>query len=68
MSASRNKSNPTTRVAALIVIVVSLVIATLVYNAIKSKREYDEENAAPSRSAVPAVAGSFASSPAAASR
>ncbi|MGN6229998.1 MAG: hypothetical protein ACTHNZ_02400 [Trinickia sp.] len=48
--------NPTTRVAILIVVVVLIVIATFVFNAIKGKREYDEQNAAaqPAASAVAA--------------
>ena len=41
-----NKSNPTTRVAVLIVVVVLIVIATFLFNAIKGKRDYDEQNAA----------------------
>jgi flagellar basal body-associated protein FliL len=68
MNTPRNKSNPTTRVAALIVVVVVLVIATLLYNAIKGKHEYDEQNAAASQIAAPAAAVSLASSPAAASQ
>ena len=39
------KKNPTTRVAVLIVVVVGLVIATVLYNAITEKREFDRENA-----------------------
>ena len=50
-----NKSNPTTRVAALIIVIVLIVIATFLFNAIKGKREYDEQNAAAS-SPSPAVA------------
>ncbi|GAB7525480.1 hypothetical protein [Paraburkholderia sp. 2C] len=38
------KKNPTTRVAVLIVVVVGLVIATVLYNAITEKREFDREN------------------------
>lgn len=41
-----NKSNPTTRVAVFIVVVILLVIATFVFNAMKGKRAYDEQNAA----------------------
>lgn len=40
------KPNPTTRVAVLIVVVVLIVIGTFVFNAMKGKREYDEQNAA----------------------
>ena len=42
------KTNPTTRVAVLIVVVVLIVIGTFVFNAMKGKREYDEQNAAAS--------------------
>ncbi|HEV3106050.1 MAG TPA: hypothetical protein VGZ01_10200 [Trinickia sp.] len=56
-----NKSNPTSRVAALIVTVVLIVIATLLYNALKGKREYDRENASDARPvSVPAEVASAA--------
>ncbi|CAB3770641.1 hypothetical protein [Paraburkholderia humisilvae] len=38
------KKNPTFGVAVLIVVVVLLVIATVLYNAITEKREFDREN------------------------
>ncbi|CAN7421468.1 hypothetical protein LJR230_002593 [Trinickia sp. LjRoot230] len=62
MNDPRKKSNPTTRVAVVIVVAMLIVIGTLVYNAIKGKREYDEQAGAinPSRSAA-AVAASAAS-------
>lgn len=50
------KSNPTTRVAVLIVVIVLIVIGTLAYNAIKGKRDYDEQNAAAASSAAAASA------------
>ncbi len=56
-----NKSNPTTRVAVLIVVVLLIVIGTLLFNAIKGKREYDEQNAGASMPAAAAVAASGAS-------
>ncbi|SDH69458.1 hypothetical protein [Paraburkholderia phenazinium] len=39
------KKNPTFGIAVFIVIAVLLVIATLLYNAISGKREFDRENA-----------------------
>lgn len=53
-----NKSNPTTRVAVFVVVVVLLVIATFVFNAIKGKREYAEQNAAATAPAAEAEAAS----------
>ena len=57
------KKNPTFGVAVFIVIAVLLVIATLLYNAISGKREFDRENAAaPSvASAAAATAGAGSS-------
>ena len=52
-----NKSDPTPRVALFIVVVVLLVVATFVFNAIKGKRAYDEQNAA---ATAPAAATSAA--------
>ena len=51
-----NTSNPTTRVAVIIVVVVLIGIATFLFNAIKGKREYDEQNAPVPSSAVAAGA------------
>lgn len=63
MNDPRKKTNPTSRVAAIIIAVVLLVIATLLYNAIKGKREYDRENATDTPAAsVPAQAASMAAS------
>lgn len=57
------KKNPTFGVAVFIVIAVLLVIATLLYNAISGKREFDRENAA----TTPSVASAAAAAAAAAS-
>jgi uncharacterized protein YpmB len=46
MNKPPRKKNPTFGIAVFIVIAVLLVIATLFYNAITEKREYDRENAA----------------------
>jgi hypothetical protein len=46
------KKNPTFGIAVLIVVVVSLVIATVLYNAISGKREFDRETAADGASAA----------------
>jgi hypothetical protein len=51
-----NKSNPTTRVAVLIIVIVLIGIATFLFNAIKGKREYDEQNAAAASSSAAASA------------
>ncbi|RDJ97844.1 hypothetical protein [Paraburkholderia lacunae] len=39
------KKNPTFGIAVFIVVAVSLVIATLFYNAITEKRDFDRQNA-----------------------
>jgi hypothetical protein len=41
------KKNPTFGIAIFIVVAVLVVIATLLYNAISGKREFDRENASP---------------------
>jgi heme/copper-type cytochrome/quinol oxidase subunit 2 len=41
------KKNPTFGVGVFIVVVVLFVIGTLVFNAVRGKREYDEANPAP---------------------
>lgn len=56
------KKNPTRAVSVFIVVVVLLVIGTVLFNAIREKREFDQENAQPSaasdvRPAVPALGG-----------
>jgi heme/copper-type cytochrome/quinol oxidase subunit 2 len=40
-----HRKNPTFRIAVFIVVVVLIVIGTLAYNAIKEKREFDQQNA-----------------------
>jgi hypothetical protein len=57
------KKNPTRAVGVFIVIVVLIVIGTILFNAIREKREFDRENAQPSstsdaRPAVPAIGAS----------
>ncbi len=61
----RTKKNPTTAIGAFIVVVVLLVIGTLLFNAIREKSQFDEQNAPPSgavsgtaRPAAPAVGAS----------
>jgi hypothetical protein len=56
------KKNPTFGIAVFIVIAVLVVIATLLYNAISGKREFDRENAV-----TPSVASAAAAAAAAAS-
>jgi heme/copper-type cytochrome/quinol oxidase subunit 2 len=63
-----NKSNPTTRVAVFVVVVVLLVIATFVFNAIKGKREYAEQNAASTAPAAEAASTVTAASASGASQ
>ncbi|KND57898.1 hypothetical protein BSCH_00645 [Candidatus Paraburkholderia schumanniana] len=57
------KKNPTRAVSVFIVVVVLLVIGTILFNAIREKREFDQQNAQPSatsdvRPAVPAFGAS----------
>ena len=56
------KKNPTFGVAVFIVIAVLLVIATLLYNAITGKREFERDNAATPTVASAAAATEGASS------
>jgi hypothetical protein len=63
MNTSRKKLDPATRVAALIVIVVLLVFATYLYNAIKGKREYDAQNASAAQSGSAASMSAAAPAP-----
>lgn len=44
MNKPPRKKNPTFGIAVFIVVAVLLVIATLFYNAIKEKREFDSQN------------------------
>jgi uncharacterized protein (UPF0333 family) len=48
-------TNPTTRVAVLIVVIVLIAIGTFFFNAMKGKREYDEQNAPAVSASSPAV-------------
>jgi NADH:ubiquinone oxidoreductase subunit 3 (subunit A) len=68
MNDPRNKSNPTTRVAAIIVVAVLIALATLVYNALKGKHEYDAEKASAPASGASIGAASSAAAPAGASQ
>jgi hypothetical protein len=57
------KKNPTRAVSVFIVVVVLLVIGTVLFNAIREKREFDQQNAEPSatsdvRPAVPSTPAS----------
>gem|GEM_PF-622009 len=57
------KKNPTRAVSVFIVVVVLLVIGTVLFNAIREKRAFDQQNAQPSaasdvRPAVPAIGAS----------
>jgi hypothetical protein len=57
------KKNPTTKIGVFIVIVVLLVIGTLLFNAIRDKRQFDQQNAQPdaasaAQHALPAVGAS----------
>jgi cell division protein FtsX len=61
MNKPPRKKNPTFGIAVFIVVAVLLVIATLFYNAITEKREFDRENApAVSSDAAATVAASAA--------
>jgi hypothetical protein len=42
---SPKKKNPTTAVGVFVVVVVLLVVGTLLFNAIRDKRQFDEQNA-----------------------
>jgi hypothetical protein len=60
---SPKKKNPTFAIGAFIVVVVLLVIGTILFNAIREKRQFDEQNAQPdvassAKSAVPAIGAS----------
>lgn len=60
----QRKKNPTLGVAVFIVVAVLLVIGTLLFNAIRGKREYDETNEAPSAAASAASAAMELTAPA----
>ena len=55
------KKNPTVGVAVLIVVVVLFVIGTVLFNALKSKREYEETMGAYAAHASASMAASQAS-------
>jgi heme/copper-type cytochrome/quinol oxidase subunit 2 len=56
------KKNPTFAISVFIVVVVLLVIGTLFFNAIREKRDYEEQNPAPvatgAKPALPATGAS----------
>jgi hypothetical protein len=54
------KKNPTFGVAVLIVVVVLFVIGTVLFNALRSKREYDETVGASAAAATASAAASQA--------
>ncbi|WP_321783009.1 hypothetical protein [Paraburkholderia sp. J94] len=56
------KKNPTLGVGVLIVVVVLFVIGTVLFNALRSKRDYDETVGAQARHAVTSTAASQAGS------
>jgi hypothetical protein len=62
MNDSRNKTHPSVRVGIFIVVIVLLVIATLLYNAITEKREYDRETAASDAPVAQAASAAAAAS------
>ncbi|GLU32530.1 hypothetical protein WKR88_17765 [Trinickia caryophylli] len=60
MNDPRKQSNPTTRVAILVIVIVLAVVATLVFNALKGKREYEEMQPAASEPVAASAAASAA--------
>lgn len=54
------RKNPTSGVAVFIVVVVLIVIGTVLFNAIRGKRQYDEQMHAASAAAASAPAASGA--------
>jgi hypothetical protein len=61
MNKPPRKKNPTLGVAIFIVVAILLVIATILYNAIKEKHDFDSQNAsAPALSSDAAAAASVA--------
>lgn len=56
------RKNPTFAISILIVVVVLFVIGTLFFNAIRDKRDYEQQNATPaSGTTIPALPASGAS-------
>ncbi|PQV47568.1 hypothetical protein [Paraburkholderia sp. BL21I4N1] len=64
MNKPPRKKNPTIGIAIFIVVAVLLVIATLFYNAITEKREFDSENAPAPTISSDAAAAATAAKPA----
>ncbi|MBN3806621.1 hypothetical protein GXB81_26750 [Paraburkholderia sp. Ac-20336] len=65
MNKPPRKKNPTFGVAVFIVVAILLVIATLFYNAIHEKHEFDEsQNAQGASASSPAAASTDATKPA----
>ncbi|CAD6558890.1 hypothetical protein ACFQ3P_32355 [Paraburkholderia sabiae] len=57
MNDPRKKKNPTVGVAVFIVVVVLLVIATILYNAITEKHEYERDNSVDTTATAASAAG-----------
>ncbi|NML32223.1 hypothetical protein [Paraburkholderia antibiotica] len=64
MNKPPRKKNPTTGIAIFIVVAILLVIATLFYNAIHEKEEFDKQNAPVSSVTSDAAAAANAMKPA----
>lgn len=64
MNKPSRKKNPTVGIAIFIVVAVLLVIATLFYNAITEKREFESENAPAPTISSDAAAAATAAKPA----
>lgn len=64
MNKPPRKKNPTIGIAIFIVVAVLLVIATLFYNAITEKREFESENAPAPTISSDAAAAATAAKPA----
>ncbi|WP_027801345.1 hypothetical protein [Paraburkholderia dilworthii] len=65
MNKPPRRKNPTLGIAVFIVVAVLLVIATLFYNAIKEKREFESDNAPAASISSGAAAAATATSAAA---
>ncbi|OLL32640.1 hypothetical protein BTH42_06440 [Burkholderia sp. SRS-W-2-2016] len=64
MNKPPRKKNPTFGIAVFIVVAILLVIATLFYNAIREKEEFDSQNATPPSVTSQAAAAANALKPA----
>ncbi|CAB3788281.1 hypothetical protein LMG28614_02658 [Paraburkholderia ultramafica] len=60
MNKPPRKKNPTFGIAVFIVVAILVVIATLFYNAIREKHEFESQHAAPSITSDAAVAAATA--------